>query len=338
MINIISRSIVSTHTRGPRKVVANLLKGLDELGYPYVVNAALNATDTIWIHDDKAALAAALELPSKPTIIAGPNIYTQPNAVPTEAIERGILFIHPALWVQAFWDAFSTTKINSTIWPVGIDTKEFTPNTTNKKDLILIYNKQRSTEDIKLVCEALIARGEQFAVLTYGKYSEVEYRDLLEKTKAVVWVGRSESQGIGLLEALAMNVPVLLWDVTKLGDFVGAEQSEFSLGQLQFTPVTAAPYFDEHCGTRFTASVDLEPQLTYFLTSLTTFNPRSYVEKELSLAKQAAAFINILKVNFNKTDNELKSPELHSRHKWRNGTIYFKCLTRLKDAVRKVIR
>ena len=338
MLNVISRSIVSTHTRGPRKVVANLLKGLDEIGYPYVVNAALNATDTLWIHDDRDALEAALTLPSTHTIIAGPNIFTLPSEIPSSVLAKNVLFIHPAKWVQEFWDRFSITKINSVVWPVGVDTKTFAPIDSMTKDLVLVYNKQRPQSDVDALCKALEARGERFAVITYGNYKETEYQELLAEAKAVIWVGRSESQGIGLLEALSMNVPILLWDIKKFGDFVGASQSNFSAEQLAFTPVTAAPYFDEHCGMRFIAQADLEPTLTTFLNSLSTFSPRSYIEAELSLAKQATAFVELFKINFNKTDSELKSPVLHSTKKWQNGTLYFKCLTRLKDAVRQIIR
>jgi glycosyltransferase involved in cell wall biosynthesis len=338
MLNIISRSVVSTHSRGPRKVVASLLKGLDEIGYPYVVNAALDATDTLWIHDDKAALEAALSLPGERAIIAGPNIYTLPSEVPGSVLDKRVLFLQPAVWVQEFWNTFSLDKINTVVWPVGIDTKNFSPDLTAKKDLVLVYNKQRSDTDMKAVCAALDAHGERYEELTYGKYTESQYQNLLQRAQAVVWVGRSESQGIGLLEALSMNVPVLVWDVTKLGDFVGAEASGFSAEQLAFTPVTAAPYFDERCGMRFVAREDLDNSLRVFLESLHTYSPRSYVESELPLGKQATALLDLFKTHFNISDSSLKDTALKSPKRWQNGTLCFKCLTRLKDAIRQIIR
>ncbi len=338
MLNIISRSIVSTHTRGPRKVVVNLLKGLDELGYPYVVNAALDSTDTLWIHDDKDALEKALALPGTRAIIAGPNIYTLPSEVPEAVVKKNILFVQPAVWVQNFWKTFSTQKLSSAVWPVGIDTKTFTSNKLNRKDLVLVYNKQRTSDDVDAVCSALQARGERYAVLTYGKYQEPEYQTLLREAKAMVWVGRSESQGVGLLEALAMNVPILVWDVTSLGDFVGASQSVFTTEQLAFGPVTAVPYFDERCGMRFLNKTDLETTLSTFLSSLSLFSPRTYIESEFSLEKQARAFLDLYKTHFNTTEAELKNTTLRSTKKWKNGTLYFKYCTRLKDAVRQIIR
>ncbi len=338
MLNIISRSIVSTHSRGPRKVVANLLKGLDELGYPYVVNAALDTTNTLWIHDDKDALEKALALPGTRAIIAGPNIYTLPSEVPRTSLEKNTLFIQPAGWVQDFWNTFSLEKINTVVWPVGIDTKTFSPDPQIKKDLVLVYNKQRSDADVEKVCAALEEHGQQYAVLTYGTYSEAEYQKLLLRAKALIWVGRSESQGVGLLEALSMNVPILVWDVSKFGDFVGASESGFTTEQLAFAPVTAAPYFDERCGLRFLSPEKLESTLELFLASLSIYNPRRYVEEELSLAKQATAFLTIFKTHLATTDTELKNTLLRSSKKWKNGTLYFKYRTLLKDAVRQIIR
>lgn len=337
MLNIISRSIVSNHNRGPRKVVANLMKGLDEIGYPYVINASLNATDILWIHDDKAALEAALKLPETPSIIAGPNIYTLPSEIPTSVLEKNILFIHPAEWVQQFWDTFSETKINSVVWPVGIDTKVFAPTNSIEKELVLIYNKQRPQEDIDLVSGALKACGENYEVLTYGNYKESKYLELLKRSKAIIWVGRSESQGIGLLEAMAMNVPVFVWDITKLGDFVGSEKSTFTQEQLSFQKATTIPYFNAKCGQRFIGKDKLVDSINDFINNLAQYSPREYVQNKLSLKKQAIDFIEIIKNNHKITEESLRKTNLKNNKSWKNGTKTFKVFTYFKDAVRSII-
>lgn len=337
MLNIISRSLISNHTRGPRKVVINLINGLDEINYPYVLNADLGATNTIWIHDDKDALEKVVTLPGRRAIIAGPNIYTLPSEIPQDVLEKDILFLQPALWTQNFWNTFSLQKLNCEVWPVGIDTESFSPYDSAPKDLVLVYNKQRPVADVEAVCRALEAEGEKFATLTYGKYSELEYQKLLKQAKAVVWVGRSESQGIGLLEALAMNIPMLVWDVTKLGDFVGAEKSGFTQEQLAFSQVTAVPYFTGDCGLRFTDREALESTLGQFLNSLSQFKPRDYVEAELSLNKQAQAFIDLYKSHFSTTEAELRDTTLRTQKKWKNASLKFKLQTHLKDAVRAII-
>ena len=55
MINIISKAYLSKNATGPKKVVDNFIKGLDILGYPYVINKRLDACQRLWIHDDTAA-------------------------------------------------------------------------------------------------------------------------------------------------------------------------------------------------------------------------------------------------------------------------------------------
>lgn len=54
MINIISRQpLVGDASRptGPYKVFANLLKGLEHIGHPYVVNRRVTAAPRLWVHD-----------------------------------------------------------------------------------------------------------------------------------------------------------------------------------------------------------------------------------------------------------------------------------------------
>jgi len=51
MINLISTQADSDVISGPAKVHRSLVKGLDAIGYPYVVNRSLNST-SVWTHDD----------------------------------------------------------------------------------------------------------------------------------------------------------------------------------------------------------------------------------------------------------------------------------------------
>lgn len=338
MLNIISRSIVSKNIRGPRKVVANLMKGLEELGYPFVVNAALESTDTIWIHDDPKALEESMKLPPNVAIIAGPNIYTLPSEIPNNIDTSRIVWIHPSVWVQNFWNKFSHQKILSGVWPVGIDTAKFIPKKNKKRDLVLVYNKQRSNTEITSVCCALNTHGEKYEVITYGKYREVEYQNLLEKAKAIVWVGRSESQGIALLEALATDVPALIWDISTFGQWEGDGHKRFTIEQLTFSEATVAPYFNNQCGLGFTNESELNFTLSKFLENLPNFQPRRYIEENLSLAKQAKSFLYIYKNHFNIDESSLKQTTVTTKKMWRNNSKLFHALMIFKDAIRRIIR
>jgi len=70
MINIISKAYLSKNATGPKKVVDNLIKGLDILGYPYVINKRLDACQRLWIHDDTAALARINKLSPEIKIVS----------------------------------------------------------------------------------------------------------------------------------------------------------------------------------------------------------------------------------------------------------------------------
>lgn len=337
MLNIISRSIISSHNRGPRKVVNNLLQGLDKLNYPYVINAALDATDSLWIHDDPVALSAAMKLPENIKIVAGPNIYTLPREIPENINIDRIIWIHPSLWVQKFWEKSTTKKINSIVWPVGIDTDKFCPSDT-KKDLFIVYNKNRDVSEIEAVSKALEACQKRFEVITYGNYQEENYLNLLRRAKGIIWVGRSESQGIGLLEALAMNVPALVWDIYKFGQWSGTGKDKFNKLQLDFIEATTAPYFNSNCGIIFKDEAELEINLDKFLTSLNNFSPRSYVMKNLSDTKQAQELINIYIKHYKQTENSLKDSNLNNTGAWKNRKLLFKLVLKTKDAIRQIIR
>ncbi len=336
MINVISKSIVSSYTRGPRKVVANTLTGLDEISVPYVVNRTLSATDLVWIHDDPVALTAAVRLAPHVKIIAGPNIYTVPSELPP-SLPASLIWLHPAPWVKQFWDDFGGDRIRSVIWPTGIDTEYFTPQ-NETRDLTLVYNKMRTHAEITAVCSQLTVLQEPYEVLTYGTYHEAEYRRLLNRAKAIIWVGRSESQGIALLEAMAMNVPVLVWDITHFGHWEGAGKERFTTEQLAWTGATAAPYFDSTCGIRITSKTELTAALTVFFANLPTYTPRNFVVENLSLARQASLLTSLFTTELGASEDAITDTNTRTNAPWRNATRAYRYLTNLKGALRRFLR
>lgn len=338
MLNIISRSLVSRNVRGPRKVVDNLIQGLDEIGQPYIINQALDAAPALWIHDDPAALLAAAKLPAAIKVVAGPNIFVTPDELPATLPMENILWLFPAQWVKDFWELDHEPAPQSAVWPAGIDTAVFTPMTDVEKDTILIYQKSRSDAEVKVISTLLTGLNEKFLIITYGKYSENEYRNALARAKAIIWVGRSESQGIGLLEALSMNVPAFVWDVSEFGHFTDSSAQVFTTKQLGFTGATAAPYFDSRCGTICLESEALPSQLNRFLHNITSYRPRDYVEENLSLDKQASAFCQLYTGQLTLSTTALESAERLSRGNWRNATWHYKVATQIKDAVRSLLR
>jgi len=82
------------------------MKGLDQIGYPYVINHDLGSTDKLWIHDDTFALAALTRVSLDTHIIIGPNLYALPRHVPKSLSLEKYLHIMPSTWVVDFWSHF----------------------------------------------------------------------------------------------------------------------------------------------------------------------------------------------------------------------------------------
>ncbi len=326
MINIISISILNSRTRGPKKVVENLLKGLDLIGYPYVINAALDSTKRLWIHDDKIALKKHTRAPGDVTALVGPNLFINPEDIPDDIWLGKTIYLQPSVNVKKVWE-LRGYKNEIAVWPVGIDTKLFRPNisTVNEKKHALLYIKNRSTDEIETITQILGTRV-SFDVITYGKYSEVEFRDILSHTSFVVWYGGYESQGIGLQEIMSMNIPILVIE------------PEFPITKFD-TESTTAPYWDEKCGVRVKGvhEQELKNTVDTFLDRISLFHPREFVEQNLSLEKQARDFVNLYDTYFHLTYEEGLLETLRNNNGWRNRSWWFKMITTFKEKIKTLL-
>lgn len=338
MINIISRSIVSNRVSGPRKVVENLLKGLDALKYPYVVNARLDACPRVWIHDDTDALREVVQIPTIFPIV-GPNLYVTPRQISSDIDLAKTLYLHPSPWVVDMWSEGGFSRAPLAAWPTGIDTEEFTPSTLPKNDVV-IYFKERYPEELAAMETLLTEIQVSYTVIRYGHYTEAEYKKTLATAKYIVWIGRQESQGIALQEALAMNVPVLVWDVPRLGHWVAkpAAMAVFNDQENNFTGATSAYYFDERCGLRTKEKTELPALITTMEKNWSSFTPREYVLEQLSLAKQAKDLLTLYETHFALPYEAGFTETIKNPGKWKNAELPFIIKERVKDIVKSIVR
>ncbi len=339
MINIISKAYLSKTATGPKKVVDNLIKGLDLLGYPYVVNKRLDACEMLWIHDDVDALASIGKLDDSIKIVAGPNLYVVARQIPQTIDLSKIVYLHPSEWVKDFWETFGFDRCPIEAWPAGIDTEEYKPSTREKKT-VLIYFKQRSQEELMQVKKALDEKHITYQLITYGNYREEDYRKLLEETRYIVWLGRQESQGIALQEALAMNVPILVCDVNRLGHWEASpkEMAVFTEEENAFPRATSAAYFDERCGIKIKDLSMLGDAVDTMERDLGGFKPRQYILENLSLEKQARDLLAIYKKHFGITFEQGKQATVCKRGNWRNNKPHYKMYVRLKRLAKRLLR
>ena len=244
MLNIITRPFDSIN--GPNKVVKNLIKGLELIRYPYVINKDINSTNRLYIPNNIFALNY-LNKTSAKTII-GPNLFVLPKDIPKIFNIKNAIYLQNSKWTYALWLKLGFDKEKFNYWPCGIDTEEF-PNVWSK-DLnkpVLIYFKQRNPNLLSGIEKILNEKNIKYNLITYGYYFEKEFKEALANCSFIIWLGRQESQGIALQEALSSNIPMIVIDAKSLFDTFDKNGYQFPEDLRNFE-TTSVPYFDHRCG------------------------------------------------------------------------------------------
>jgi glycosyltransferase involved in cell wall biosynthesis len=197
--------------------------------------------------------------------------------------------IQPCDWAADLYRRECGSKMM--VWPVGIDTEMWEDMHGLPKDLdVVIYDKirwDRETEVPRVldrIKQGLRSAGLSFETIRYGHHHLSQFSGLLRRARAMVFVCEHETQGLACQEAMACNVPVLAWDE---GVLVDPWQKKFAAPDLR---VSSVPYFDGRCGERFQIA-DFEAVLAKFWSRLDSYQPRRFVEEELSLAQSAQSYL-----------------------------------------------
>jgi len=273
--------------RGPGMVYKNLRKGLEALDievadYPVRIDEECEYTVSL----SHPAIWEKMGVQSDSICAIGPNIWEIPE--PAIAMKYSDIIV-PSQWVKTFYETFDCMKEkNIHIWPVGIDTKEWSPSTPeDKKGDCLIYYKSAPRDQLDQAVEMCMKAGLTFGILEYGKYHEDALREAVQQCKFCILVTRTESQGIAYLQILSAGLPCFVFEKEVWDD----RSDGISC------PATAVPYFSEACGVKISQSATLEEKqekFSDFLDSLRTFAPREYVTNNLGLKDCAKKFVDIL--------------------------------------------
>ena len=287
MLNIISRSWDDAGLGAIHKVVRNLAQGLDRIGYPYVVNKALDTCQRLWIHDDYRALIALRRLDRRIRVIAGPNIFSMPRDIPRSIwLPPDMVYVHPSQWVVKGWQGLGYVRTRLDYWPVGIDAAHFPARDVSKLDRVLFYYKDRDPPgaDGAARIEAILKKsGIHYQRINYGSYRQNDYLDALRHSRYAVWYGRQESQGLALQEALAMGCPMIVVDAATIGDWSGGGGKGTLFTESENNIVaTSAPYFDNRCGVKIQSISLLEEALRNMEQSFARYLPRQFIAENLT--------------------------------------------------------
>ena len=198
----------------------------------------------------------------------------------TEIRNNNVIYIQPSEWAAKVWEINPfCNNIKIGVLPFGVDTNKFSQTKQiTDRNKVFIYFKDRNPQELKLLTNFLNNKNIPYVIFSYkSRYNEQDYINYLQNSKFGIWLGRHESQGFALQEALSCNVPLLVWNVKSMNQEYGAKYGD--------VPATTIPYWDERCGEYFYNFDELENTLNTFISKIETYKPREYILENLSIKK-----------------------------------------------------
>jgi hypothetical protein len=202
---------------------------------------------------------------------------------------KNSIYIQPSTWAANTWKNVQGVEniIPIKVFPFSVEVDKFTINQYSQKNEIFIYFKRRNPRELEYVKHFLNNKNISYKIFDYEKkYDEQDYLNCLQNAKYGIIIGRHESQGFAIEEALSCNVPLLIWEVKYMSQEYGFNYPDI--------PASVIPYWDERCGEFFYTAEEFETTYNKFISKLETYNPRQYIMDTLSPQKCGERFIELL--------------------------------------------
>jgi hypothetical protein len=252
----------------------------------YYVIKSIEQIDNIVLNDFDCVYSPSTPLNVKKypntKFIFGPHFSVFPELHQMNTIRNdNVIYIQPSEWAAKVWEINPfCNNIKIGVLPFGVDTIKFSEKTniTNitHRNKVFIYFKDRNPQELKLLTNFLNNKNIPYVIFSYKSgYNEQEYINYLQNSKFGIWLGRHESQGFALGEALSCNVPLLVWNVKSMNQEYGSIYADIS--------ATTIPYWDERCGEYFYDFDELENKFNTFLSKIETYKPREYILENLTI-------------------------------------------------------
>ena len=279
-------------SKGPSAVTNSVYVGLKRLGVRFsvmvpsqILNTSIASNDSFlfFAHGDcSGSLINLLRMNArmKAPLIIGPNCEFNIN-VKRFMIENPTSYTSVILPTSEMLIDRLQSKIKYSVWPAGVDEKFWKPNNSSKEAICLYQKGKMSSNDEQLIKEIQKWSKNRIEIMQYGNYTRNSYRQLLNNSRALIWLGVKETQGIAIAEAWSMNVPTL----------IRVAHSDDSLKVNRST----APLLNVECG-KYLLLTDNQKhnlnQIEDFLTNLFVFKPREWVLDNLTSKLQVKKLLD----------------------------------------------
>jgi len=272
---------------GHHGVTRSLLSGLKRMGITFEYNVFDKQIDTVIILSGINYLKESIQLKKAGKIkklVAGPNLVTRANEYGGICAQKEVdLCIVPSEWVKiAYEEEVRALQGRIKTWAAGVDENFWIPSKSRRSKIILYWKTE--TEGFIGQIERVLQRFHFEVVrVRYDTYSKEQYRNSLKQAALAVFISRSESQGIALMEAWAMNVPTFVWNPEKL----------IAHGRT-YSRVSSAPYLTPLTGCFWKNVDELAGLLNTFVNNSFAFKPREYVLEHFTDTCAAQNMLNII--------------------------------------------
>lgn len=267
--------------RGPSSVIRSLCCGLSQLKIPFNYNPhnQNDVGDIVIVLSDIHQLTRAMHLKHEKKInrlLAGPLLMVRSNEYNHIAASPEIdMYLVNSIWTKiSYIEDEPSLKAHIAIWPAGINENYWKPTTLKdpiNNHHVLVYQKTNNNQLVQNVQNLLKKYNFQAINIVYGSYNIEQYKQALEQSLFAIVIGNSESQGIALAEAWAMNVPTLVYNLRK-----------YSASGKTFTINSFCPYLTDKTGIDWRELDELEGWIKSMPLCINEFSPRSWVLENMT--------------------------------------------------------
>lgn len=272
-------------------VIGSLLRGLRALGIPHDFNNWADIGDLVYVNSDTALLVRAMELKRNHKIkrlIAGPNLVVRANDLNGIIARSEIdMYLVNSQWThRAYLEDMPSLRNRLHIWFAGVNTDDWIPAGHKEASRNVIVYWKTESEDFCHQVESMVRKYNFNPIrIRYGFYQKDEYKHAANEALFAIFISRSESQGIALLETWAMNVPTLVWNPRELA----------AHGRV-YNEVSASPYLSAATGSEWKTFSQLELLLQQIDQLLPTYTPRQWVLENMTDVHAALCMLACIKL------------------------------------------
>lgn len=262
---------------GPDAVRDGLVRGLQELGVEFELNPKKPSEIAI-VLSGITVLNQVVKLKRSghiKTIIAGPNIVSNPHDGDNIILSQEIdVVLVPSQWVVDLYVQVVPEIANKIkVWPAGVPIS----NESSRTNKPIIYDK---LGDISLLTKIQEILAVPATVFSYGSFNHKDYLEALSESPYLIYLAKSESQGLALQEAWAHDVPTL---VKKSTHWEG-------VGLTWDAQQINCPYLTPELGVIFE---NIE-ELPIMIERVSTLHPKQYCDKNLSDRASAQLLLELI--------------------------------------------